>query len=120
MRYVHVADHYRPITDEILKAGDGITNPDERVLALLGARGTSVAPRGRFRSVADALARPFRAVSWWLETSESRTALHHRCIALAASHWVSARTLTPVSPPRNASTVTPNLDAYTNTGTLEE
>jgi hypothetical protein len=47
MRYVHVAeDHHRPIAEIILRAADGIVDPDRRVLAMLGARGTSVAPRG--------------------------------------------------------------------------
>jgi hypothetical protein len=39
MRYVHhVEEHHRPIPDAILAAGNAMTDPDERVLAMLGAR----------------------------------------------------------------------------------
>jgi integrase len=39
MRYVHhVEEHHRPIPDDILAAGNAMTDPDERVLAMLGAR----------------------------------------------------------------------------------
>jgi integrase len=45
MRYVHhVEDHHRPIPDDILAAGNAVTDPDERVIAMLGAR--SVIVRG--------------------------------------------------------------------------
>jgi hypothetical protein len=39
LRYVHhVEEHHRPIRDDILAAGKSIADPDERVLAMLGAR----------------------------------------------------------------------------------
>ena len=45
MRYVHhVEEHHRPIPDEILSAGAAILDPDQRVIAMLGAR--SAALRG--------------------------------------------------------------------------
>jgi hypothetical protein len=45
MRYVHhVEEHHRPIPDEILAAGNAVTDSDERVIAMLGAR--SVIVRG--------------------------------------------------------------------------
>jgi len=43
MRYVHHAEtHRRPIPAEVLAAGAAITEPDERVLAMLGARASVV------------------------------------------------------------------------------
>lgn len=54
MRYVHhVEEHRRPIPEEILSAGSTALDPDNRVLAMLGARvggssrGNSVATLGR-------------------------------------------------------------------------
>jgi hypothetical protein len=45
LRYVHhVEEHHRPIPDEILAARDGLVDPDECVLAMLGARSSQ--PRG--------------------------------------------------------------------------
>ncbi len=45
MRYVHhVEEHHRPIPEEILSAGAAILDPDQRVIAMLGAR--SAALRG--------------------------------------------------------------------------
>ena len=42
MRYVHhVEEHHRPIPTEILTAGNTMTDPDERVIAMLGARSAS-------------------------------------------------------------------------------
>jgi hypothetical protein len=39
LRYVHhVEEHHRPIPDEILAARAGRVDPDERVVAVLGAR----------------------------------------------------------------------------------
>jgi hypothetical protein len=39
MRYVHhVQTHHRPIPEEILAAPIGLIDPDERVIAMLGAR----------------------------------------------------------------------------------
>jgi hypothetical protein len=39
MRYVHhVEDHHRPVPPEVLAAGAPITDPDERVIAMLSAR----------------------------------------------------------------------------------
>jgi integrase len=44
-RYTHVADaHARPTPGAMLEAAAAITDPDRRVLAMLGARGTVVAP----------------------------------------------------------------------------
>jgi hypothetical protein len=43
MRYVHhVEEHHRPIPDDILAAGNAVTDPDERVIAMLGARSVIV------------------------------------------------------------------------------
>jgi integrase len=42
MRYVHhVEEHHRPIPNDILTAGNTMTDPDERVIAMLGARSAS-------------------------------------------------------------------------------
>lgn len=39
MRYVHhVEEHHRPIPDAVLGAGNAVTDPDARVIAMLGAR----------------------------------------------------------------------------------
>jgi integrase len=39
MRYVHhVEEHHRPVPAAILAAGDAVVDPDERVIAMLGAR----------------------------------------------------------------------------------
>jgi hypothetical protein len=39
MRYVHhVEEHHRPIPADILAAGSNAADPDERVIAMLGAR----------------------------------------------------------------------------------
>ena len=47
MRYVHVAHvHRRPLPPEITDAGSAISDPDERVLEMLGAR-ASLADRGK-------------------------------------------------------------------------
>jgi integrase len=48
MRYVHhVEEHNRPIPDDILAAGSPVVDPDERVIAMLGARsGTIVRGNG--------------------------------------------------------------------------
>jgi hypothetical protein len=48
MRYVHhVEEHHRPIPDDILAAGSAAADPDERVVAMLGARsGTIVRGNG--------------------------------------------------------------------------
>jgi hypothetical protein len=44
MLYVHVAEaHMRELPPVIHDAGQGMTNPDHRVIAMLGARGKSVA-----------------------------------------------------------------------------
>jgi hypothetical protein len=44
MIYVHVAEvHGRELPEEIQRAAAGITDPDARVLAMLGARGKTVA-----------------------------------------------------------------------------
>ncbi|HWU87558.1 MAG TPA: hypothetical protein VN253_09805 [Kofleriaceae bacterium] len=44
MIYVHVAEvHGRELSEEIQRAANGITDPDTRVLAMLGARGKTVA-----------------------------------------------------------------------------
>ena len=43
MRYVHhVEEHHRPIPDDILEAGNAVADPDERVIAMLGARSVIV------------------------------------------------------------------------------
>ncbi|MBE7448954.1 MAG: hypothetical protein HS111_08670 [Kofleriaceae bacterium] len=40
MLYVHVAEaHMRELPPAIAEAGQGIANPDQRVIAMLGARG---------------------------------------------------------------------------------
>ena len=42
MRYVHhVEEHHRPIPHDILTAGNAMTDPDERVIAMLGVRSAS-------------------------------------------------------------------------------
>ena len=48
MRYVHhFEEHHRPIPDDILAAGRSVVDPDERVVAMLGARsGTIVRGNG--------------------------------------------------------------------------
>ena len=39
MRYVHhVEEHHRPIPDEVLSAQVGVSDPDARTIAMLGAR----------------------------------------------------------------------------------
>jgi hypothetical protein len=44
-RYTHVAEtHARPTPSAMVEAGAAISDPDRRVLAMLGARGTCVAP----------------------------------------------------------------------------
>jgi len=44
MLYVHVAQaHTRHLPEDIQQAGSGIADPDQRVVAMLGARGKSVA-----------------------------------------------------------------------------
>ena len=44
MLYVHVAEaHPRDLLDVVCSAGSGIADPDRRVLAMLGARGSHVA-----------------------------------------------------------------------------
>jgi len=44
MIYVHVAEvHGRELPEEIQRAAAGVTDPDARVLAMLGARGKTVA-----------------------------------------------------------------------------
>ena len=46
MRYVHFAEaHLRPLPQPILEAGKGHDDPDQRVLAMLGARLTKVAKK---------------------------------------------------------------------------
>ena len=46
MIYVHVAEnHRREVPEPILEAANSETDPDRRILAMLGARG-AVAPRG--------------------------------------------------------------------------
>jgi hypothetical protein len=46
MLYVHVAEnHRREIPDIILAAGAGETDPDTRIIKMLGARGSHVAAR---------------------------------------------------------------------------
>jgi hypothetical protein len=56
MRYVHhVEDHHRPIPAPVLAAGAPITDPDERVIAMLSARsaltrGNAVGTEPRARS----------------------------------------------------------------------
>lgn len=44
MLYVHVAEaHVRELPEHIKRAADGIDDADRRVLAMLGARGKTVA-----------------------------------------------------------------------------
>jgi len=44
MLYVHVAEaHPRDLPDVVCSASNGIADPDRRVLAMLGARGSYVA-----------------------------------------------------------------------------
>ena len=44
MLYVHVAEaHPRDLPDVVCNGGSGIADPDRRVLAMLGARGSHVA-----------------------------------------------------------------------------
>lgn len=44
MIYVHVAEaHHRELPEVVREAGRGIDDPDARVLAMLGARGSHVA-----------------------------------------------------------------------------
>src|SRR5262249_30654520 len=51
MLYVHVAEnHARAIPEAILAAGRGESDPDRRIVAMLGARGTSV-PRSEASAV---------------------------------------------------------------------
>jgi hypothetical protein len=39
MRYVHhVEEHHRPIPEDIVAAGNRTTDPDQRIIAMLGAR----------------------------------------------------------------------------------
>jgi hypothetical protein len=46
MLYVHVAEnHRREIPPEILAAGSGESDPDRRMLRMLGGRGSQVAAR---------------------------------------------------------------------------
>jgi len=47
LRYVHhVEEHHRPIPDEILAARAGLVDPDECVIAMLGARSTRLRGNG--------------------------------------------------------------------------
>jgi hypothetical protein len=44
MLYVHVAEaHPRELPEVVISAGNGIADPDRRILAMLGARGSHVA-----------------------------------------------------------------------------
>jgi hypothetical protein len=44
MRYVHVAEaHQRELPQVVCEAGNGVADPDKRVLAMLGARGSHLA-----------------------------------------------------------------------------
>jgi hypothetical protein len=48
MLYVHVADnHRRDIPEGILAAGAGERDPDDRIVQMLGARGSHVAASAR-------------------------------------------------------------------------
>ena len=48
MLYVHVADnHRRDIPEDILAAATGETDPDTRIVKLLGARGSHAAAKRR-------------------------------------------------------------------------
>ena len=47
MRYVNLANlHHRSLPDELVKIGMSEVDPDRRVLAMLGGRGTRVAQEG--------------------------------------------------------------------------
>ncbi len=47
MRYVHLAEaHRRPLPEAMVQAGQAETDPDRRVLALLGGRGHLMGTRG--------------------------------------------------------------------------
>lgn len=62
MIYVHVAEnHRRDIPACILAAGQAETDPDRRVLGMLGARGKNVAKQ-RLRKRKGLPKQPFR---WW-------------------------------------------------------
>ncbi len=51
MLYVHVAEaHPRELPEVVCNAGAGIADPDRRVLAMLGARGSHVAAEGTAKS----------------------------------------------------------------------
>lgn len=53
MRYVHhVEENHRPLPDEIVEAGKGILDPDQRVLVMLAAR-TSIVRGNSMAKVAD-------------------------------------------------------------------
>jgi hypothetical protein len=46
MLYVHMAEHHRrDIPEAILTAGQGETDPDIRIIKMLGARGSHVAAK---------------------------------------------------------------------------
>jgi hypothetical protein len=46
MLYVHVAEaHRRDIPNHVMEAAEGITDPDRRIVAMLGARGKPVAKK---------------------------------------------------------------------------
>ena len=60
MRYVHLAEaHRRPLPDPIAKASQAETDPDRRILAMLGARGhlmgTRGGPKAKKKPVSDGL-----------------------------------------------------------------
>jgi len=42
MHYGHHEEHHRPIPADILAVGAAVIDPDERVMAMLGARSGSV------------------------------------------------------------------------------
>ena len=47
MLYVHFAGaHARPIPENVLMLSNAETDPNARILAMLGSRGTHVAPEG--------------------------------------------------------------------------
>ena len=47
LRYVHhVEEHHRPIPDDILAARAALTDPDECVIAMLGARSSRLRGNG--------------------------------------------------------------------------
>lgn len=53
MRYVHhVEEHHRPIPDDIVAAGNRATDPDQRIIAMLGARSAHANGEIRGNSVA--------------------------------------------------------------------